>query len=82
MLEKLANHFLRMKYLNYFYVTVATQAREALVSDENFSCLKKSVCHVFNCAIKTILTDAESHKEHDETKYSPIGRTTAELWMI
>ena len=32
--------------------------------------------------IKTILSDAKSHEEHDETKYSPIGQTTAELWMI
>ena len=28
--------------------------------------------------MKTILSDAELH-EHDETKYSPIGQTMAEL---
>ena len=30
--------------------------------------------------MKTILPKAESREEHDEIKYSPIGRTTAELW--
>ena len=38
--------------------------------------------HFINDVMKTILSDAKSHEEHDETKYSPIGRTTAELWMI
>ena len=32
--------------------------------------------------MKTILSDAKSREEHDETKYSPIGQITAELWMI
>ena len=32
--------------------------------------------------MKTILSDAKSHEEHDETKYSPIRRMMAELWMI
>ena len=29
--------------------------------------------------MKIILTDAESCEEHNETKYSPIGQTMAEL---
>ena len=29
--------------------------------------------------MKIILPDAKSHEEHDETKYSPIGQTMAEL---
>ena len=29
--------------------------------------------------MKIILSDAESHEDHDETKYSPIGQTMAEL---
>ena len=29
--------------------------------------------------MKIILPDAESCEEHDETKYSPIGQTMAEL---
>ena len=29
--------------------------------------------------MKIILPDAESREEHDETKYSPIGQTVAEL---
>jgi len=29
--------------------------------------------------MKTMLFDAESREEYDETKYSPIGQTTAEL---
>ena len=32
--------------------------------------------------MKIILSDAESHEEHDETKYSPRGQTMAELWSI
>ena len=32
--------------------------------------------------MKTILSDAESCEEHDETTYSPIGGTTAELWTF
>ena len=32
--------------------------------------------------MKTILSDAESREEHDETKYSPIGQTMAELWFF
>ena len=29
--------------------------------------------------MKTIISGAKSCEEHDETKYSPIGQTTAEL---
>ena len=29
--------------------------------------------------MKIILPDAESREEHDESKYSPIGQTMAEL---
>ena len=32
--------------------------------------------------MKSILSDAISHEEHDEAKHSPIGLTTTELWMI
>ena len=32
--------------------------------------------------MKTILSDAESHEEYDETKYSPIGQTVMELWTL
>ena len=32
--------------------------------------------------MKIILTDAESHEEHNETKYSPIGQMMAELWSF
>ena len=32
--------------------------------------------------MKTILSDAESREEHDETKYSPIGQTATELWTF
>ena len=35
-----------------------------------------------NYVMKTILSDAKSHEEHDEMKYSPIRQTTAELCMI
>ena len=32
--------------------------------------------------MKIILSDAESSEEHDETKYSLIGQTMAELWSF
>ena len=32
--------------------------------------------------MKIILPDAESREEHNETKYSPIGQTMAELWSF
>ena len=32
--------------------------------------------------MKTILPDAELCYEHDETKYTPIGQMTAELWTL
>ena len=32
--------------------------------------------------MKIILPDAESREEHDETKYSPIEQTMAELWSF
>ena len=32
--------------------------------------------------METILSDAESREEYDETKYSPIGRTVVELWTL
>ena len=35
-----------------------------------------------NCVIKTISTDAESREEQDGSKYSFVGRTTAELQAI
>ena len=38
---------------------------------------------MFNdCVIKTISSDAESHEEQDSSKYSFVGRTTAELQAI
>ena len=56
---------------------------ESLVSHENFCRFEKSVRHL---VMKIILPDAESHEEHDETKYSPIGQAMVELrsfcvWM-
>ena len=33
--------------------------------------IEKSVCHSVNYAMKTMLSDAELHDEHDATKYSP-----------
>ena len=42
--------------------------------------LSQKICLPFNYYVmKIILPDAESRKEHDETKYSPIGQTMAEL---
>ena len=32
--------------------------------------------------MKIILSDAESHEEHNETKYIPIGQMTAKLWTL
>ena len=32
--------------------------------------------------MRNILSDVESCEKHDETKYSPIGRTTAEFWTL
>ena len=32
--------------------------------------------------MKIILSDAESREEHDETKYSSVGQTMAELWSF
>ena len=32
--------------------------------------------------MKTILSDAESCEEHDETKYSLIGQMAGELWIL
>ena len=46
---------------------------EALFSQENFFRLQKSVCHQTNYAMKITLSDAESSKEHDATKYSHEG---------
>ena len=55
---------------------------EVLVSRKNFCCLEKLVCHLNNYIMKTILSDAGSREEHDETKCSPIEQMMAELWMI
>ena len=55
---------------------------EALVSQENFCRLEKSVRHLINYVTKTILSDAESCEERDANKYSSIGCTTAELWTF
>ena len=46
---------------------------EALISQETFCRLKNDVMNHLKMTMKTILSDAESHEEHDATKYSPIG---------
>ena len=54
---------------------------EALVSPENLQCLEKSVHHLYNYAMKTILSDAQLREEHNETKYSPIDMTDKDRIM-
>ena len=63
-----------------FYLVIAIWSYKgvALVSHKNFCRLEKSACHL----MKTILSDADLCEEHDETKYSPIGLATAELWTL
>ena len=51
---------------------------EALDFHKNFCHL----CHLINYVMKVLLSDAESHEEHNETKYSPIGQTMAECWTF
>ena len=46
---------------------------------KNLSHSKKITPPFNNYVMKTILSDAESREEHDETKYSPIGGMTAEF---
>ena len=46
---------------------------EVLAFQENFYRLKKSVHHLINLMMKTILSDAESCAEHDPAQYNPKG---------
>ena len=54
---------------------------EVIVSQENLPS-KKSVYHLSNYIMKTILSEAESCEEHNAIKYSPMGLITADLWTF
>ena len=55
---------------------------EALVSHGNVLLSRKISLPFNDYVMKTLLSDAESLEEHEETKYSPIGLTMAELWTL
>ena len=57
---------------------MALQRRSTSFTQKLLPSQKISLPFNYN-VIKIILSDAESHEEHDETKYSPIGQMMAEL---